>query len=222
MLNDALRFPMRRDGWLRTVVVGGVLALLSLLVLPAIVLQGYVVRVFRVATADVGPGESRELPRFSDWGALLADGVKLLAVNVVYSLVVVVPLGLVVAGIAALAGSTGRRGALLAGVIGLAFGSVVLIFGLVVAFVAPAAYANFAIEGRLAAAFDVETIRRGVFTPQYVSAWIYATLVAVVGGTIGTALSVAVVGVFLLFYAQVVAAFLFGRGFATGLAATAE
>jgi hypothetical protein len=222
MLNDALRYPTRRDGWIRTVLGGGVLVLLSALVLPAIVLQGYLVRVLRVATGDVDPADVRELPPLGDWGTLLVDGLKLTAINLVYSLVVVVPLGLVVAGISVLAGSTGQRGALFAGVIGLAFGSVVLVFGLVVAFALPAAAANFAIEGRLGAAFDVDTIRRGAFTPQYVSAWIYATLVAVVGGTIGTALSVAVVGVLLLFYAQVVAAFLFGRGFATGLAATAD
>lgn len=225
MLSDALSFPRRGDDWLPTLLVGGILTLLGVFVLPAIVVQGYLVRVL-AAAAD----QEETPPSFTRWGALFVDGVKLLVVNVVYGLVAVVPLVVVLgAALVAIPGdpvpvepgttsptppSAGFGAGLLVLVALLA---VVGLLTLLVAYVLPAALTNFAMEGRLGAAFDVRTVLAGAFTSDYAVAWLLALVVGLVGGLVGSALTVVVVGLFVLFYVQVSFYFLLGRGFAAGL-----
>lgn len=207
MLGDALSFPRSSDDWISTLLIGGILSALGVLVLPAFVLQGYLVRVLRAAAAG-----DRKAPSFTDWGRLFVDGLKLVVVNVVYSLAFVVPYAL----FALFVFGSGRASGVLVGVLGL----VLLVLGLVVAFVTPAAFANFALEGDFGAAFDVGTIKSGALTTDYATAWVLALVVGLVGGVVGSFLSVVVVGVFLIFYVQVVAYYLFARGFAKGLGRT--
>ncbi|WP_152041021.1 DUF4013 domain-containing protein [Salinigranum salinum] len=232
MLSDALSFPRRGDDWLSTLLVGGILTLLGPFVLPAIVLQGYLVRVL-----DYAARREREPPSFTQWGSLFVDGLKLVVVNLVYGLIGAVPL-VVVLGLFLLpvyteavpveSGSVpatpatappvggGETGAGL--VIFLVLLLVAVLLAVVVAYVLPAALANFAIEDRLGAAFDVRTVFAGAFTRDYFIAWVAAVVVGVVGGLVGSALTAVVVGVFVLFYAQVAVYYLVGRGFAAGLA----
>jgi len=214
MLSDAFDFPRSGDDWLPTILIGTVLSMLSVLVLPAFVLQGYLVRVLRDAAAD-----EPAAPSFTRWGELLVDGLKLLVVNVLYAVIVLVPMGVVlgvIGGVGALFGDS-NAGALFATATGLVFALLAVVIGLLVAYLVPAALANFAIEGRIGAAFDVGTIRRGAFTGEYATAWLLAIVVAVIGGLVGSLLSVILVGIFLLFYVQVMTYYLWGRGFAAGL-----
>jgi hypothetical protein len=214
MLGDALRFPRSGDDWLPTVIIGGVLSLLSVFVLPGLVVQGYLLRVLRA-----GAREDATVPSFTEWGTLLVDGLKLVLVSLGYGLAVVLPLVVLSVVLAATAGlggeTTGPR--LLASLVGLGVGVVFVLLSLVVGYVLPAAMANFAIEGRLGAAFDVGTVARGAISVEYAVAWVLALVVAVVGGLLGTVLSVLVVGIFVLFYVQISVYYLWGRGFAAGL-----
>jgi hypothetical protein len=225
MLSDALSFPRRGDDWLSTLLVGGVLTVLGPFILPALVVQGYLVRVL-----DYAARRERNPPSFTQWGTLLVDGLKLLVVTVVYGLFAVVPLVVVFGALVVIVPgdpvvadpgmpnptpSIGTGPGLLV-FLGLAALSGLLT--LVVAYVLPAALANFAIEGRLGAAFDVRTVLAGAFTSDYAVAWLLALLVGAVGGFIGSVLTAVVVGVFVLFYVQVSLSYLFGRGFAAGLA----
>ena len=218
MLSDALRYPLRGDGWVRTILIGGLLTILSVLVLPAFLVQGYYVRVLRaVANDDPDP------PAFDEWVALLVDGVKLFVVNVVVVLAVIV----VQAGVAVvlgtgsfLAGTAGVSDPSAAGgVVGL-LGIGVLLAGIVaITYVAPAMLVNFAREDSLTAAFDVSTVLSGALSVEYLIAWLLAVAVGLVLGTVASILSLLVVGIFGLFYVQVVTYYLFGRGFADGLSA---
>ena len=224
MLSDALSFPRRGDDWLSTLLVGGVLTLLSVLVLPAFVLQGYLVRVL-----DHAARRERTPPSFTQWGALFVDGLKLTVANVVYGLVVLVPLTIVLGalliivpsgptpvdpGTTPVPPSAGSGEGLL---VFFALVALVVLLAIAVSYLLPAALANFAIEGRLRAAFDVRTVIAGAFTSDYAVAWLLAVVVGLVGGIVGTALSAVVVGLFVLFYVQVVSYYLFGLGFARGL-----
>ncbi len=223
MLSDALSFPRGGDDWLSTLLVGGILTILSFLILPAFVLQGYLVRVL-----DAAARRERTPPSFTQWGALFVDGLKVFVVNLVYGLVVLIPLALLLGGVfivvpgepmSAESGMTpppptGSGGGLL--VVVLLF-ALVVVFGLLIAYFLPAALANFAIEGNIGAAFALRTIASGAFTGDYAVAWLLAVVVGVVGGLVGSALSAVVVGFFLLFYVQVVLYYLVGRGFAAGL-----
>jgi hypothetical protein len=155
--------------------------------------------------------------------ALLVDGVKLFVVNVVVVLgVVVVQAGVaVVLGTGSfLAGTTGVSDPSAAGgVVGL-LGIGVLLAGIVaITYVAPAMFVNFAREDSLTAAFDVSTILSGALSVEYLIAWLLAVAVGLVLGTVASILSLLVVGIFGLFYVQVVTYYLFGRGFVDGLAA---
>ena len=214
MLEDALGYPLRTDDRVATLIVGGALIVASVFVLPAFVLQGYLVRVLR----DAAAGE-RAAPSFTQWGELLVDGLKLFVVNLLYGIVVGIPalLGMsVVGGAGVLAGDSGA-GALVAGVVGIVVVLLLVVLSLLLAYVVPAAVANFAIEGRIGAAFAVGTIREGAFTSEYATAWVLSIVVSLVGGLVGSLLSLLLVGIFVLFYVQVMTYFLWGRGFAAGL-----
>lgn len=205
MLGDALSFPRSSDDWLPTLLIGGVLSALSFLVVPVFLVQGYFVRVLRAAAND-----EMEAPSFTDWGGLFLDGLKLFVVNIAYSLVLAVPYFALIFAIGF--GSDGGPG-VLAAVLGL----LVFVLALVVGYFIPAAFTNFAIEGDFGAAFDFGTIKSGAFTSDYATAWLLAIVVGVAGGLVGAALSIVVVGIFILFYVQVMVYYLFGRGFVNGL-----
>ncbi|WP_049984788.1 DUF4013 domain-containing protein [Halobellus rufus] len=220
MLSDALSYPLDGDSWIRTVLIGGLLSLLTVFVVPIFFLQGYYVRVLRGVTND-----DPNPPEFRDWGDLLVDGLKLFAVNLVVGLVAFLALGVVAvifgAGSLLSAGGAGGDPGAAAGGAFAAFGVVgfllFIAFALVLGYVAPGMFANFAREDSIAAAFDVSTIVAGVTTIEYLTAWVLAVVVGLVLGTIASLLSVVIVGVFVLFYVQVVTYYLFGRGFADGL-----
>lgn len=208
MLSDALSFPRSGDDWFPTLVIGGLLTVLSFFVIPAFILQGYYVRVLRaVATGD------DEAPSFTDWGGLLVDGLKLFVINVAYSLVLMIPYFALIF-VVILGGNDG------AGALALVLGLAIGVLGLVVGYFVPAAFTNFAIEGNFGAAFDFGTIKSGAFTSDYAMAWVLAIIVGIVGGTIGVALGVVLVGFLILFYVQIVVYYLFARGFLKGLGRT--
>lgn len=209
MLADAIEFPTTADDWIQTVIIGGALSALGFLILPAIVVQGYTVRVARAAAR----GETA--PSFTDWGELLVDGVKLLVLQLVAAVAVLVPLAVVLGVVGTAAGLSGSR--TLGGIAVLIAVLLIGLLGLVLGYFLPAAVANFAIEDSLAAAFDLRTVGDGALSADYATAWLLAVLIGFVGGLVGGALSVILVGFLLVFYTQVVTYYLFGRGFVAGL-----
>lgn len=216
MLSDALRYPLERDDWLRTVLIGGLLTVLSVLVLPWFLLQGYYVRVLNgVTNGDPEP------PGFTDWVDLLVDGVKLFLLNALVTIAI-----LALQAVVAMASGTGsllaeRPPGAGAGMTGDALGlsAVLAVLAAIVAvsYVVPAMFANFAREDSLAAAFDVSTVLSGALTREFLIAWVLSVAVGVVLGFVATLLSLLLVGIFGLFYVQIVTYYLFGRGFAAGL-----
>ncbi|RLM88352.1 DUF4013 domain-containing protein [Halobellus sp. Atlit-38R] len=224
MLSDALHYPLDSDDWLRTILIGGLLSVLSVLVLPVPLLQGYYVRVLRGTTrGDAAP------PAFDEWGDLFVDGLKLIGVNIAVSIVVVVAMFVVgiVTGFGSAIGSgagpvigSGANGGLggLGGLLTVVAFFAFVAFALLLGYVAPAMFANFAREDSMASAFDVSTVLAAATTADYLIAWVLAVVVALVLGTIASLLGIVVVGIFALFYVQVVTYYLFGRGFADGLA----
>lgn len=206
MLSDALSFPRSSDDWLPTLIIGALLIPLSVLVIPAFILQGYFARVIRAAATNESTA-----PSFTDWGDLLVTGLKMAVIGFAYSLVVNVP-------------SVGLQFLVAFGANGSSVGAlflvillVVLVLSLVVAFFAPAALVNFAIEDSFGAAFDFGTIWSGVATSEYVVAWVLAMVVGIVGFLIGAVFSIVLVGFLIWFYVQVAVYFIFARGFVKGL-----
>jgi hypothetical protein len=216
MLTEALRYPLESDGWVRTVLIGGLLTILSVLILPWFLLQGYYVRVLHgVTNGDPLP------PAFTDWVELLVDGLKLFVLNIL----VTVGVFLVQALVAVVTGT----GALLAenapaagpDAAGNAPGAAPILLFLVgiiaLTYVVPAMIANFARQDSLMSAFDMPTVFAGALTREYLLAWVLSVAVGLVLGFVATLLSLLIVGIFALFYVQIVTYYLFGRGFAAGL-----
>lgn len=118
-IEAVLRYPTRREDWVKTLLIGGVLTLFSVLVVPAIVVSGYVLAVIRGRTV----GEQAP-PGFGDWGTLFVDGLKTWVVGVVYA-IIPVAVGLLVFGGAVAAFASGTDAGVALGLLSLGIGSLV-------------------------------------------------------------------------------------------------
>jgi hypothetical protein len=209
MLDDALGYPLRTDDRVATLLVGGGLILASVFVLPAFVLQGYLLRVLRA-----GATGERAAPSFTDWGELFVDGLKLVVVQAAYGLVISIP---VVAAVVSLifGGATGSDAGIAAfGAVSLLLLLVATLLSIAVAYVLPAAMTNFALAGELGAAFDVEALREAALSGRYLVGVLFGVVLAGVINSVASPFALILVGFPALFYGQVVAYYCFGLGFA--------
>jgi len=166
-LKSIFRFPFQRTGWEKRFLIGVALSFLGFIIpiLPYIFISGYVLEVMRRAVK----GEELVLPDWTDWGKLGLDGLKYILVNLVFllpgTLVYVVGFGfyfIVTFGFSfSSTFSQNQQGAVDALVpiflLAMAVFFISLILGPLLFFLGaiplPAATANLAIEGRLAAGF---------------------------------------------------------------------
>ncbi|MFB6354234.1 MAG: DUF4013 domain-containing protein [Halobacteriales archaeon] len=217
-LSDAVKYPWADGDAGVTLVVGGILTLLSPLLVPGVFVVGYGLRVVE-ATMD-----GREHPPgFGDPGALLATGLRGTVVLLAY---VALPLLVGFAAVVAVGTAVGRpmpgdvfvplRRGLFSG--GLLFVLVFLLAGLVlvVAYLAPAALVHLGRTRRLGAAFAFGDVRRLAGADSYGAAWLLALAVFAAAGVVLAVLNAAAIGVvvsgFVTFYAFVAMAHLYASG----------
>lgn len=218
-LDASLTYLRDGDDAVTTAVIGGLLLLASPLVVPSILVLGYLARgLRRTADGDDDP------PVFGEWGELFVDGLKAFAVAFVYSLL---PLALVAIAAAVSLGAlivvpgTGVGGAgafpgsLAAGVLVLAAGLVALGLSLVGLYVTPAALAAVADSGRVGDGFAVGALWGVVTKRASATGWVTAAVVVLAGALAIGVLSVVpvlgtIAGVFVQFYALVAAAAIVG------------
>jgi len=81
-VNKAFRYVFDDKQWISKLLIGVLMSLLSFLILPALILQGYAVKVIRHVMA----GNRDELPEWSDYGALLKDGFFVTVAEIVWTL----------------------------------------------------------------------------------------------------------------------------------------
>ena len=216
MLRDAFAFPRNREGATRDLLIGGALVLSAPLVVPALLLVGYLLRVMNAAA------RGREVPpAFGDWGRLLVDGLAAAVVVVIWGLLPLVVLAGGSVGTAVFvrllrgpptapqvdiaAATTTQLG--FVGAVGLAL----LLMAVVLWLHLPAAVVALATQGRLRAAFQTGALWSIVGTKQYLVGMVLAVLVFVVGTVLATVLTPVLVGFVLLFHVQVSVAYLLGR-----------
>ena len=82
MFNESIRYLKDSDDAATTVLVGGLLVIFGFLIIPAIVVEGYMIRVLR----RVSEGDT-EAPKFDEWTELFVDGLKALVIAFVYLLI---------------------------------------------------------------------------------------------------------------------------------------
>jgi hypothetical protein len=216
MLNESINYLRSSEEWVKTVLIGGILSIFGFLIVPAILVVGYLLRVLRGRMH----GEE-EPPVFDDWGEMLREGAYGFAIAVVYGIVPGI-VGAVVVGLGvggAMAGGDNGVTAFLGGVVALVGGLLLLVLSLVVAYVLPAALANYVEKERFGAAFSVADLRPVLFSGKYATAWGIGFGVILVAGFVSGLLNVvpflgALVGAFLSFYAIVAAYYCVGTAWA--------
>ncbi|MGM0399533.1 MAG: DUF4013 domain-containing protein [Halobacteriota archaeon] len=215
-IQRSITSPMEGENWLKTILIGGVLAFLGVLIVPLLLVYGYVVRVIRGTLS-----EATEPPTFDDWGDLLVDGVKAWIISLVYMLVPLLVAGFAVGG-SMVSFATGTEAGAAAGAGGLWLGfSLSALLALVFGYLAVIAIVNFAREGAFGAGFDVDVIRTVAVDREYAIAWLVSVVIFVVAGIVSAVPLVGwILTPFVSFYAAVVAADLWGGGFAQALEST--
>jgi len=222
MIGDAISFPRQNDEWLTTLLIGALLSIFSFLIIPGLILQGFLLRVARA-----GANDAAEPPTFGDWIELLVDGVKAFVVAFVYG---IVPAMLFVAAMSVLVGGTvfsiasGNEGA--AAGFGVLIAVVVLVMipvFLLIGYLTVAAQVRLAVTGDLGAAFQIRTVSRIAFNADFFVGFLLAVVVGIALSILGSILVIVLVGLLILFYAQISMYYLFGRGCgkATGGSASA-
>lgn len=232
MFREALRYPIRGDRAEERLLVGGILALaagvlarLGLLamfaVVPAILLAGYALAVFRdsaaterrdsAATERPATGTNAP-PEFSDLGALAADGLRALAVALAF---LALPAAvLVVTLVGARTGPATLDFGRTLSVFGA--GTVALVFALAAAYLLPAALVGVARRGTVRAAFDRGELGRTAGDGDYFVGWVAALSTGgLAAATLGALASLGrpgeVLALALAFYALVAVSRLLGR-----------
>ncbi|OYR63537.1 hypothetical protein DJ71_23175, partial [Halorubrum sp. E3] len=156
MLEDGLSYPVRGD-WIGRIAIGGILGLFSVLLLPAFIIVGYLVRVLEetIGGEDVPP-------EFTDWGDLLMKGVIGTIITIAYTVIPVVVYGVVVAVVGGTSGAIGGDAGALIGVVGvlLALAFIPVLF--LIYYAVPAALSAYAARGAMSAAFDPDLLQPAV------------------------------------------------------------
>lgn len=159
-----LAYPRRRDDWAVGLAIGGVCLALAALVVPLIVVYGYLVRVARSVMA----GETTP-PSFADPVDLLADGVRGLIIGFAYLLVPLLIGGLTIGGAV--------RALLTGGEVGQVIGFWTLFLGGFLTILVTIAFGYLAAGGILAYARHGNLIR--AFDPRIVSPIVRSAEVAI-------------------------------------------
>lgn len=218
-LGWVITYPMNSDDWIKTILIGGALTLASILIVPAFLVYGYVLRVLRAGMA----GEE-EPPVFDDWGTLLKEGVVGFVVVIIYQLIPLIVMTVTVGGSVAAMASGTEAGAGV-GIVGLVGGlALSTLLALLFGYVGLIGLANYAHLGTFGAAFDLDVIRTVAVDADYAIPWLYGIGILIGAAVVASILGIvpilgALVGVFVTFYGQVAAAWVWGKGFgdATGL-----
>lgn len=208
-LERLVRYPANSEDWATLLLVGSVLTALSVLVVPAVLLVGYFIRVLRA-----GMVEAAEPPGFADWRNLLYDGTVASVIVLVYQFVPLLIVALTVGG-TALAFLTGTEVGAASGLAGFLVGlALATLLAAVLGYITLIGLANYAYEGDLRAGFDLEVCRAVAFDGAYAVPWLYGVVVVIAGNVVAGVLGfVPIVGVLVVFYAYVAAAWAWGKGF---------
>lgn len=150
-VNKAIRFVMEDKQWISKLLIGALMSVLSFLILPAFILQGYLVKIIR----HVMNGNWDSLPEWEDWGDLLKDGFFVTVAQVVYTLPFILLMiigGAATGGMASLTGSDDLAAAAATGG-GLLLLCLVVLFAVALLFLTPAILIQYAIKDDFGACF---------------------------------------------------------------------
>jgi hypothetical protein len=219
-IGKAFTFVFDDKDWIVKILIAAGITLVGIvffwLIIPpflaAFVLSGYGVEI----TRRVIRGDAEVLPAWEDWGAFFTDGLKVFVIGIVYALPIIavsICLGIP-------AGILSDNGESAASAFSALLSCINFLWGIVMAFLLPAAIASFVAKDDMAAAFrfgDVFALVRDNFV-TYLLVAVLSWVASIIGG-----LGLLVCGVGVLVtapYATWVTNFLYGAAYveATGQA----
>jgi hypothetical protein len=151
-ISQAFRYVFDDERWTNKILLGVLMTVFSFLILPALILNGWMVQIVR----NVMGGSKRPLAEWDDWGKLLKDGFFLFVAQLVYTLPFLIIFFIVFASSIGLSGlSEVSEDAAAAGFMatfGL-LGCVAFIYAVVLLFLTPALTIQYAMTDDLGACF---------------------------------------------------------------------
>lgn len=183
---QAISFPRQDRGWIVKLLIGSVLSIVP--VIGQILVAGYGQEIAHRVYSD----NPKPLPDWSNWGALLARGVRWLIVVIVYMLPLAL-FGAVLAGVnwgidqVMLGSGAAEQTRNIGLVLSLCANVLVIAYGFVGSLLLIAATGRMAVQDRLGAAFQIDAIWADVRrqTGMYLSVLIVSALAYVVLPAIG-------------------------------------
>ncbi len=148
-VNKAVRFVFEDKQWISKLLIAILMSLLAFVIVPALILQGYVIKLVR----QVMNGNRDELPEWTDWGKLLSDGFFLTVGELVWMLpliLLVIIVSLATGGLGSLSEDAAAVAATGGGLLLLCL---VLLIVLVALFLTPALMIQYAIKDDFGALF---------------------------------------------------------------------
>jgi hypothetical protein len=222
-IGKSFTFVFEDDDWITKLLIAAAILLLGVLfswvllvplILALALLGGYGVEI----TRRVIGGELNKLPEWDDWGALIADGLKVIVVGIVYALpliVIALCLGLPIAIFA-----ENSQG--VASLFSLLLSCLSLLWAIVMSIALPAAIAFWVAADDLGAAFRFGDVL--AFVRDNLATYLITFLMSWVANFIGQ-LGSAVCGVGWLVtvpYALMVTGHLYGQAYTEGMGQAAE
>lgn len=150
-INKAFRFVMEDKQWISKLLIGALMSVLGFLILPALILQGYLVKIIR----QVMNGGWDGLPEWDDWGKLLRDGFFVTVAQIVYTLpfIILMFIGIAATGGIASVSNSEDLAAVAATGGGLVMFCLVILFAIALLFLTPAILIQYAIKDEFGASF---------------------------------------------------------------------
>jgi hypothetical protein len=186
-IGKAFAFVFEDENWIVKILIAAAILLLGilfswLLLIPLILalalLGGYSVEI----TRRVIRGELDGLPEWDDWGALLADGLKVMVIAIVYALPLII-LAVCLGVPSGVLSDSGDAGAAVGGLLGLCLSCFAFLYAIAMSLALPAAIAFFAAEDELGAAFrfgDVYGLVRDNIS-TYLITWVMSWVANLIG-----------------------------------------
>lgn len=156
-IGRSFTFTFDDQNWIVKVLIGGVVTLLSFLLIPLPILAGYYLAVVR----NTAKGNDLPLPEWDDFGRYFSEGLQMILGALVYFLPVIViacGFGILIGVTAESSGGGDAEGAV--GLFALCFQCLIFLLSLAIGIVLPAAILRFAATGRMASMFEFGAIWR--------------------------------------------------------------
>ncbi len=142
----AFLFVRDDEGWIAKLLVGAVMVMFLFLIVPALWLLGYQIALIR----NVMDGQEHPLPAWGDNpGEMIKDGLMVFLAGLVYALPIILMSACNVAASAAFSGDSDTE--VLALGVNIVFACFAFIWGIAIAFMAPAIYIQYARTGQFGA-----------------------------------------------------------------------